>query len=69
MQIKINNDNINILSEAVIAIPLSKTNELALLAMGSAKPDYFNPNQATDLLSFFGAVIERHFNSILKNNE
>ena len=65
----INKDNIDILSEAVIAIPLSKTDELALLAMGSANPDYFNPNQATDLLSFFGAVIERHFNSILKNNE
>ena len=64
-----NADNTMILSEAVIAISLSDSKDLVLLTMGSTDPDYFNPNQATDLLSFFGGVLERHLNNImLKSN-
>ena len=64
-----NADNTMILSEAVIAISLSDSKDLALLTMGSTDPDYFNPNQATDLLSFFGGVLERHLNNIMLKSD
>ncbi len=58
-----------ILSEAIIALPLSDSEELLLLAMGSTNPDYFSPEQATDLLVFFGEVLKRHVNNVILKND
>ena len=58
-----------ILSEAVISLILSDSKEVCLLVMGSANPEYFNPNQASDLLSFFAGVLERHLNNFLFGND
>ena len=59
----------NIKSEAVIAFRISDSKDLVLLVMGSASPTYFNPDQATDLLSFFGQVIEKHLDKLINENE
>ena len=58
-----------ILSEAVLSLTLLDSKEVCLLVMGSSNPEYFNPNQASDLLSFFAGVLERHLNNFLVRNE
>lgn len=46
-------------SEAVLALDLGAGRRPALLALGAADPAQFRPGQATDLLAFFGGVVER----------
>lgn len=46
-------------SEALIRLDLGKGRAPGLLAFGSADPDRFGPDQAGDLLAFFGGVVER----------
>jgi len=43
-------------SEALLRLDLGST---GLLAFGAADPDRFGPDQGTDLLTFFGGVVER----------
>lgn len=49
----------NIQSEALIRIDLGPDRMAAMLALGSSDPAQFRPGHGTDLLSFFGGVIER----------
>lgn len=44
-------------SEALIRLDLGTTS--GLLAFGAADPDRFGPEQGTELLTFFGGVVER----------
>ena len=44
-------------SEALLSFDMGGT--AALLAFGSRDPDRFGPDQGTDLLTFFGGVVER----------
>jgi uncharacterized protein len=46
-------------SEALIRLGLGEGRPGALLAFGSTDPDRFHPDQGTDLLGFFGGVVER----------
>ena len=46
-------------SEAVIALDLGEKKLPASLIMGSTRVSQFEPRQRTELLSFFGAVVER----------
>jgi hypothetical protein len=46
-------------SEAVIALDLGEKKLPASLIMGSTSVNQFEPRQRTELLSFFGAVVER----------
>ena len=46
-------------SEAVILLDLGPDRLPALLALASADPGQFRPGQGTDLLAFFGGVVER----------
>ena len=64
----VDKSNRSTLSEAVISLTLSDSKEVCLLVMGSSNPEYFNPNQASDLLSFFARVLERHVNNFLFGN-
>jgi uncharacterized protein YigA (DUF484 family) len=46
-------------SEAILALDLGEGRLPAMLVLGAADPAQFRPGQATDLLAFFGGVIER----------
>lgn len=46
-------------SEALIRIDLGRDRMAAMLALGSADPAQFQAGHGTDLLAFFGGVIER----------
>ncbi|ARE39926.1 hypothetical protein RGUI_1785 [Rhodovulum sp. P5] len=46
-------------SEALIRMSVGRDGTAGLLALGSADPMQFAPNQGTDLLTFFGGVVER----------
>ncbi|MDH3262815.1 MAG: DUF484 family protein [Paracoccaceae bacterium] len=46
-------------SEAIIALDLGEGRRPAMLVLGAAVPAQFRPGQATDLLAFFGGVVER----------
>jgi len=46
-------------SEALIHIDLGPGRLPGMLALGAADPGQFRPGQATDLLAFFGGVVER----------
>ncbi len=46
-------------SEALLKLDLGRGRLPGLLIMGSEDPHQFRPNQATDLLIFFGGVFER----------
>jgi len=46
-------------SEALLKLDLGPANLPGLLAIGSEDPHQFNPNQGTDLLTFFAAAFER----------
>lgn len=49
----------DIRSEAILAIDLGAGRLPAMLLLGSSDPAQFRPGQATDLLVFFGGVVER----------
>lgn len=53
-------------SEAAIALDLGPGRLPALLVLGAADPAQFRPGQATDLLSFFGGVVERAMRRYLR---
>lgn len=46
-------------SEACIALDLGPNRLPGMLALGSASPTHFSPQQGTDLLDFMGGVFER----------
>ncbi|MSU92225.1 DUF484 family protein [Rhodobacteraceae bacterium 2CG4] len=46
-------------SEAVLRLDLGPGTNPALLSMGAEDPQRFTPDQATDLLTFFGGTVER----------
>jgi len=46
-------------SEALLWLDLGEGRLPGMLALGSADPQQFAPNQGTDLLAFFGGVFER----------
>ncbi|MEL7026558.1 MAG: DUF484 family protein, partial [Pseudomonadota bacterium] len=46
-------------SEACLKLDLGEGRFPAMLALGSDDPHHFTSAQATDLLAFFGAVLER----------
>lgn len=53
-------------SEALLRLDLGAGNLPGMLAFGSEDPHQFHPNQATDLLTFFGSVFERVMRRWLK---
>jgi len=55
-----------ITSEALLRLDLGTGNLPGMLALGSADPDMFHPNQGADLLTYFGAVFERAMRRWLK---
>lgn len=52
-------DGAEVRSEAVLAVDLGEGRRPAMLVLGAADPAQFRPGQATDLLAFFGGVVER----------
>ncbi|PTW50170.1 DUF484 family protein [Rhodovulum kholense] len=46
-------------SEALLTLDLGEARLPALLALGSADPQQFTPNQGTDLMEFFADAVER----------
>ncbi|WP_414897202.1 DUF484 family protein [Rhodovulum sp. YEN HP10] len=46
-------------SEALLTLDLGPERRPALLALGSADPQQFTPNQGTDLMDFFAGTVER----------
>jgi uncharacterized protein YigA (DUF484 family) len=49
----------DLMSEAVIRIDLGPGRLPAMLLLGASDPVLFQPDQATDLLAFFGGVVEQ----------
>lgn len=49
----------NLRSEALLKLDFGETRLSGLLALGAEDPEYFRPNQGTDLLNFFACVVER----------
>ena len=46
-------------SEALLRLDLGTGSIGGLLALGAVDPNRFHPEQGTDLLTFFGGVLER----------
>ena len=49
----------NIRSEALVRLDISPAAPPGLLALGAQSPDFFHPDQASDLLRFLAGVLER----------